>query len=383
GTLSTAGGKATVMYSDPGGAPGGNDTDWKDNASGLFNQLVIGSNDGDTCIGFGKVGRDLAVFKRRSIWLISGQTISSLTVQRASDEIGCVSRDSIVSSRDGVYFLSDRGMMYFDGAQMTNVSDPSVRSEHQSLIRQMDTRLFSDGVNIPPGNSVTPCYSLADLGTGHIVMNLSVGMTSLLDNDRYYVSLLSMIYDVERRTWTRFTAQTTLAYQGMLFEVNNRPALWNDTSVVFLDELTIPETLKDSLRGKDVVNGATLAIPCTFHTRLISLSSPALKSQLHRVLVDYAFARDGIVDEGVSGWGVEVLDGNGTLLHTFSLLAQADPAVQLERKRSGGDVFAEATDIQLRFTNMTGATPNPVVAEIYDATIEFQASHQRLRDAGT
>ncbi len=375
----TGGGDDTLIWSAPGGlrtSPAAGD--WKDNVSGLLNQIVIGTDDDGRLMGFGKAGRELVVFRRKAIYIVYGQTVSSLAVRKITSEFGCVSRDTIVNIRDGCYFLADQGYMYFDGAQITNASNPNMRSELVSIVRQLDTRVFSDAVDLPQeaGTQHTAYFSATDLGTGAIVLSMGVSTDSPSSDNWSYTSLLAWMYDVDRQVWTSLVSG--LGVRGHLFKVSNRPAIFNDAEFLFLDELTIPEALKDSLRGRDSRNGVDqTAIVALWSSRLQRLASPGERSQLQRLLFDYKFVRDG--QASGNGWRVSLRDGsNNVLLPATDVPAQADPPTQLYRYRASLDCFAEANDAQLTVSWDPGASPPALAAaEIYDTTLEFQVTRRR------
>jgi hypothetical protein len=78
------------------------------------------------------------------------------------------------------------------------------------------------------------------------------------------------------------------------------------------------------------------------------------------------------------GWYVSVLRGDGTTaVAEYQVPGEAAGApTYLARRRSSTDAYGEAVDVQLRFEWRSSTAPL-TVAEIYDATIEYQATHQR------
>jgi len=70
--------------------------------------------------GIGSIGRDLIIFKERSIWLQTGYTVNERQNSIMIDRIGCVSPDTIKSvnlqgAGEGLIFLAHTGKLYFLG----------------------------------------------------------------------------------------------------------------------------------------------------------------------------------------------------------------------------------------------------------------------------
>lgn len=384
GNIGASGGTAHLMWTDPGGTTGaGVLTDWQDNTTGLTNSITVGAIDNDTAVGLGKADRSLAIFKKRSMYVLSGQTPATFQVRRFSDQVGCVSRDSICSYNDGCYFLSERGLMYFDGAQLVEVSK-QVRGPLQLAIRQTQAQAVANQY-----------YSVGDLGSGCLM--ITVGDSGGVPGAAAYSAIqprAQYMYDTIRDTWVELTfGATTVA--GFLaselslsqycfkpqhvFWANNRPVITDGFQATYGDLINIPRAFSTS-SGKDGVTApggapSTNSIAAEWVSRSLKLASPPNKSQLHRVFLDY----DHNASSGATGWSVYVVPTG--LTAPFALLSTST-ATNLGasdvRTRAVFDTFSEATEVQLKIAWLTQTTPAPTcVAKIFDAHIEYQPAAHR------
>ena len=78
-------------------------------------KFTFGAGDGDNIVGMSPIPESSAlVFKRRSIWAISGLNLidfGTASITQVSKQTGCVSRHSIQNVGSAVFFLADSGFM--------------------------------------------------------------------------------------------------------------------------------------------------------------------------------------------------------------------------------------------------------------------------------
>lgn len=74
----------------------------------------------------------LYVFKRNSIWMVSGTSPTDFTVENVTTNIGLISPRGTASDGQGVYFASDDGIWYLNGLNLSRVSD-KVRAEYLAI----------------------------------------------------------------------------------------------------------------------------------------------------------------------------------------------------------------------------------------------------------
>jgi hypothetical protein len=380
GHVNGIGTPGTLLCSVPGGPTAGTIVDWKDPISGLVNQIVVGDKD-DPIVALGNMGRDLVIFKRNSIWLLTGSGLSSFAVRRLTDSLGCISKMSVVSVDEGCFFLSERGYHWIDAAGVVEVSR-DIAPTIIPAIAATTTFQFGGGRTLTA--SQEGFQRAVYLAGGGVLLTMGAETFTAFNFQGASVAFQAL-YDIKRRTWSKYSSAThsyPLSSTGGItgcYRVGDRSVGFDGWSTFYLDDVMNPEIgtkLDTRLVGADPVNNPALtaAIPAKWHSRLIRLASPTNKAQLHRLLLDYR------MDLGADtpGWYVSVLRGDGTTaVAEYQVPGEAAGApTYLARRRSSTDAYGEAVDVQLRFEWRSSTAPL-TVAEIYDATIEYQATHQR------
>jgi hypothetical protein len=89
------------------------------------NIIILDDSPIDKVMGFAKVGRNFAVFLTGKIFEITGYSEDTYAANLITDELGCIDARSIVQYREGVIFMSSKGVFYYDGAQLTDMTHPT------------------------------------------------------------------------------------------------------------------------------------------------------------------------------------------------------------------------------------------------------------------
>lgn len=357
----SGGGPNTVVYTNPGGpstVPVA--TDWTDPVSGLINQLVVGGPQDDLLTAFGRAGRDLVIFKKRGTWILSGSGSSNFTLRQVSDRVGCIDANSVVNINDGCFFLSDRGYHWFDGGQMTEVSLPIAATMRDALRRNV-ARSFEP----PTGYTRLPAGYETVIDAAYVSNNY-LALTILRSNATAPLSPsvdFSGLYDIARGAWIELSSGAFgIVNQPLQFlAVGERRLVWTGRGLVYIDDITDPGMFD----GTDLaLDGTIVPITAIVRTRLARLGLPTNKSQLHRVLVDYA-ARDTTAT-------ARLLDRNGTVLSSTVLPATGPASIG----RASVDAFNEVDEAQLELV-LDGTDTSTVSAAFYGVAFEYQTTHQR------
>lgn len=83
----------------------------------LYQYLEVGSGaDTDAVTGLAPFGGALVVFKERSIWVLTGNSLDTFDLKKVVPGIGCKSHHSIVEAGSLLMFLSEDGFFGFDGS---------------------------------------------------------------------------------------------------------------------------------------------------------------------------------------------------------------------------------------------------------------------------
>ncbi len=84
----------------------------------------VGKNDGQVITGLKTLGSSLVIFKRHSIWIanFTGDSDIPFVFQKTRSTVGCVSGYSIQEVENGLLFMADDGLYYFDGNNSFKIS---------------------------------------------------------------------------------------------------------------------------------------------------------------------------------------------------------------------------------------------------------------------
>jgi hypothetical protein len=388
----------SLFWTDQGGPVAGTLAEWQDDVSGLVNQIVVDSDDSsDFGVALAKVGRSLVVFKRRSIHMILGDTPATFTVRTFSTELGCIDPRSVVEYRDGVFFMSHQGYMYFDGQQLKSVTDDLRSSLLTAALSHVGDAGVDGGAVVAfalPNDYIglTISHAPGASGSSHVHFSavlhapteawtsitsdaLSAGAPTaggrtlsksyLVDDQRLfdasYVTAPEAV-DEARRGFDEATTEFT-------FDVSGLGPLFSGTG----------DTLENQLTGVEAwLSVDYTVIPASWYSRLARLSQPGHKSVISRLLLDYTFQVDAAADDGGSGWYVTVVDGQGNvLLPEVQVPIQGDPSTYAYRRQFVADLFAESNDAQLR-VEWRGTQPYATIeASLFGAYLEFTTAQQR------
>lgn len=346
----------TLFWSDFGGPVAGTVANWQDDVSGLTNRLVLDSDDrNDTCIALARLGRSLAILKRKSIHLLTGTTPANFAVRRVLSGTGCISQESVVELDDAVIFASDAGLMLFDGANLVNLSQ-GVQAEFLGAT-----------------------LSAATIRCGRLAGNQLL-VTALDDTDTV---LFARVLHLPSRSW--WTLSSNIFFGTLPVAANQSATIswgWDGVSVFLLDKAMTPELTVVTERGFDQAGLTKKRIPARWWSRLTELVLPTRSADIKRLLMDYSFPINGGTDTD-GGWFVSAVNGSGkTLLAETQIPAQAGSgSTYAYRRQASVDVFAEtAHDIQLRVQwrdDGSNTYPAVVKGEIHDAFVEFSAAQER------
>lgn len=101
-----------------------NDWDTGNNAG----QILIPGSDGQSGTGLYSLGNSLYVFQRKAIWRLYGSSPANFELRNITNEIGMISKKTLVEWNDVLIFLSDNGLYMFDGTNLKNLSEKKVNT---------------------------------------------------------------------------------------------------------------------------------------------------------------------------------------------------------------------------------------------------------------
>lgn len=89
--------------------------------------INVARNDGDVITGLAILHDNLIIFKRNSIYILSGSTNANFVLRKAPAQVGCYAPRTIIQLENEILFLHRDGVYSFDGAVTRSMSDQSDR----------------------------------------------------------------------------------------------------------------------------------------------------------------------------------------------------------------------------------------------------------------
>lgn len=357
-----------LYYSDPLPSDGTtlpvNITAWQDDVSGLENIIVVGAAD-DTCVAMARVGQNLAIFKRRHIYMLYGSTPQNWTMKAVANEVGCIDPRSVVESGTGVFFMSDRGFMYFDGVDVRNVS----YGVQSTLVANARARVGDNGVD---GGF---CRAW-NMGNNYIAVQTGVlnGTTGDVTNDTDVY-----LYHIPTGAWTTFSSTALDVIHAGGHTVNDTYILGN-TTLVRANYITDPDNQPDGTAMYDTIDGDVTRqlIPAEWITRTQIVDSPLTQAQLQRVVMDYEFGPTGTT----RAWDVDVIghayDGSQSSSGAMGR-PDPDPGQAKLNLRASYDLHQETDEVHLEVDWTATNLLRPTVYDfnqIHGAYVEYMPTRR-------
>lgn len=325
-----------INWSDVGGPIADTAAQWQDDVTGLTNEIILDGGSGDYGVALARVGRALLILRRRSAWLLTGDTPSTFNVQRVA-AYGCADAGTVLEYGGGVFYQSDEGLIFFNGSSFTVVS------------RQINALIPQLLVFGPKGT--TPGGSACVLTEEYVMFMFTDGVTGTGGLQRF-------VLHVPTGAWALMNDSTiTYAFAGRSlsrpFVISNLRVFYSAANLVRL-----PITGSGNPRA-----------PGAITTAVVALGTPTNKAHLKRLLVDYrADKRNN--GSPAPDLTVSIMDELGNQILAPTLLPGND--LSAVRKRFVLDIFGEVESIYLRFAVTTG-----MVIEIHDTWVEYDAAQPR------
>jgi len=387
-----------LTWSINGGPVNGKASDWQDESSGLINKILVANEEGgnDFGVAMAEVGRNLILFKRHSIWQLVGESPETFTVQNITRERGCIDPWSVCEVDQGVYFLSQNGVEFFDGSEFHDVDAPV-----ENITKTLGNFLCGDdGERTSDIGRCTISY----LGNNYLI----VSFTAV--NPRTRVQRTSTepqwtaLYNISTGTWSTLTSGGCTPFQ-VTFRANGITYGIDQAHIYSLGKLTDPQLAElDNVKQLDIeANLITFSkewqIPAKYITDRIDLASPPHKIQFHRVYQDYRFpAETNDAAETETAWKIKLtgpsssetyyektLPTQGKISYFDALFGPGLGATGfMSGRRWNDEFFAEGIDVRVTVTNSRSGAffeyPNgvdPGRTEVYATGIEYQVTGQR------
>lgn len=374
----------SLYWSRQGGPTSDTAATWKDEVSGLVNQIVIGDDDrNDFGVALGVVNQSLIIFKRKSVWALYGYSPATFQVRNLTYEFGCVDPNSVCEAHYGIYFMSQNGLMYFNGESFTQV-DEAISNIIAPLVSEVAGETEEQDPETYFGK-----VSVSGIGGGYLMLSIQKQKNSepnAGDHGKPAPPSFVGILHMESGNWSEFTSDN-LKSNGIPTHVginNQRPWVFDGQYVTQIPDVT---SVNDKV-NLDSAHSPATAIPAKLRTDRIPLSSPGYMSQFNRIMQDYTWPNGATDEEAEPGWYITVRNADSDeILTTVQVPGHADPTgrgpidgpapgVYINGRRFEVDCFDEAADavLEIEWKDDDLAVRNP---ELYDATFEVQLTRKR------
>lgn len=87
------------------------------------NNIEVRTNDGDIITGHYPYGGGLVIFKKKSFHYLTGDNPETYLLKEVSNQYGCLSNRAVIAFQDVLWFLDDKGIVEWNGANISIVSD--------------------------------------------------------------------------------------------------------------------------------------------------------------------------------------------------------------------------------------------------------------------
>lgn len=332
--------------------------------AGVDNQIVMDGGENDYIVGGAILNGRLIILRRETIWVMSGTSPENFQLRKVAN-IGCIDQQSILEWNDGIFFMSDTGLNFFDGASTTLVSGP-ITTELLSTIS-------------------------SDLVYGVTCTQIGPDFLSMTANTDTQSKRRAWLYHVPSASWTRFTAGInvfdTVADRAPRFILRtaNYAYGWDGQTVSDLKYIVNPNWQGDDVVGRDVkyfAGGGQGAIIPKVITRNFKLGTSELKAALSRLFADYVTIGEPNFTSGILRWNVSIQDHRGVELATTTLDGDFPSAGNVltvgQLIRRVKDIRAEVETVRLVLTLEGGAGGQGAQqADLHDIALEYQPAQWR------
>lgn len=267
------------------------------------NFALLDSNLLDPVMGFATLSYALVIFRRWSTWIMTGTDETTFTFRKVSGEIGCLHSDAIAPYRDGVFFMSDSGMYYYDGYQFQNMTGDGQKGILETY--RSDANLWTyDSPLVHQMLSIIP-------RTDYLIMAVTDQSQSPITPNDFYM------LHVPTGAWTRHSCQSSIKGPEVITKpgqhLNNRIVAVSGEAVIQLDRMVQEESnfgTGSAARSDQSYSISTGSPTSAFVLSQVKLSDLRLfqgsQGRVHRLMFEHAIFTD-VAGTGLTGYNVTML----------------------------------------------------------------------------
>jgi hypothetical protein len=348
-------------------------TSWQ--TGGVTNQIALEGSSNDYGVATAILNGRLVILRRNSIYMMTGSSPTNFQIRRIAG-VGCLDPGSVMEWDDGIFFLSDMGYVFFDGATTRVVSGP-INNDFWWSIWQ-GAKVYE--------------LSATRISSEHIMLTTTAdGIGS------FFVTPVTWIYHVPTGSWSRFRPALGTATNNWAFRVMrtaNYPLMFEgnylfDTSFVAVPEVSAAVTQAGADSQPPAYGGVAQYIDGEIWYRVSRLGTPESHGRLQGVWMEFALKSQPGNSTGTNTMVLSVYDPSNdvdlsTSLQGPSAFTEYSGADTLRarghKQRQYVPSTIEKDEIQVRLRNAGGAgTSHPAFAEIYDTTIIYMPAGPNRR----
>lgn len=360
--------KDRLWWSDPGGPTADTVDMWKDDVSGLVNQIVL-PDDG---VGLASLGDVLVVLCKGSVQVVTGTAPSNWQLRQAL-QLECVGPYCVVE--DVVYFLTTTGIYSFDGVNARKIST----AVEPNVIRSRGVSIDGSLAAVGNGYLLALVYD-ATTSSGRPYIRAPDGTVQSTAAARFFG-----LYHMASGTWTHLsTDAATIDSKTLIGSWGNHAFIVDGTAagrIYRADELgsSVPDSTVDQ-------DGAPVAVPVSWATRSVRLANPFTKAVIRRIVVDW-MVREGGSDNPILTYSIktspsdagapsELAGGGLTTTDAPTVVASGtlNSDGKATRRRSSVEVHAEVENVWVEIRSTADVASKYV--ELYDVWVEYDQAQQ-------
>jgi hypothetical protein len=333
---------------------------------GTNNTVQLEGTPNDYAVALATLNGRLVILRRQSTYMLTGTSPTNFQIRKIAG-VGCLDPGSVLEWDDGIFFLSDNGLVFFDGAEVHTFSAP-INDEIFQAINQ---------------GSVSVELSIARLGAEHFIM-CATGAPSLFPQ----LTAKCWVCHVPSQSWMELTADTNVLNNDSsgvprrVMRVTNYPIVYDGAYLYDATYVPTPELSDPAVAGHDRSARGTFnyVIPGLVRSRVIRMGAPNHKSNVMRLWTEYRLkSQPGQSFEPIMGFTADSVAGplNGSPgpyglqgVQGLSDTKRVQPARITKSLRFMGTV-AEFSLIWAIDSTTMAAGIWPVYCEIYDSSVMF------------
>lgn len=275
------------------------------------NFIQINGNPSDAIMGFAKVGEDLVIFTRYQTYLLTGTDETNFTLRQVSSNIGCLDSRSItpyntapqafLAAQDGCFFMSDRGLFYFDGYRMNDVTQGKPGHGIRTAYRSSQLLFANDTPRSQQMTTIVP-------QTEYLIMTAQDNNTNVANDVDSYM------FHIPTGAWVRFgnTANycQPFVYTKPPYHLNNRAMALTRTGLVELNSMFESEFPNTGSPAFDQYYDSSFVAQSADILSTIQFKDMELfngdTGRLHQLYVEHSQWYNTASDPAMVGWNISV-----------------------------------------------------------------------------